>query len=382
MTDKLPLLSQTPLDQRLETLKTLIPEAFSEGKLDFNKLKSALGNATDTNAERYGLSWAGKNEAVRAVQIPSKGTLEPLPDKSVNFDSSQNLIIEGDNLEVLKLLQKSYYGKIKMIYIDPPYNTGNEFIYPDNFREGLEDYLVYSGQRENDGTRLSSSEEKNGRKHSKWLNMMYPRLFLARTLLKEDGVIFVSIDDDEVKKLRALMDEIFGEENVLGAFVWKRRSGSNDALNNVSVDHEYVMAARRSEIFQFGGIEKDFSNYKNPDKDPRGPWTRGDLTKAHTAKQRPNLYYPITNPETGITYQCNPNRVWTYEKKRMDRLIGEGKILWPSTPDGTPQYKRFLSEVKSKMKPVSTWIESSTIKNGNGKNGDVEAKVLQTGLNQ
>ena len=135
-------------------------------------------------AERYGLSWAGKSEAIRAVQIPSRGTLEPMPDKSVNFDSSQNLIIEGDNLEVLKLLQKSYYGKIKMIYIDPPYNTGNEFIYPDNFREGLEDYLVYSGQRFNDGTRLSSSEEKGGRKHSRWLNMMYPRLFLARNLLK------------------------------------------------------------------------------------------------------------------------------------------------------------------------------------------------------
>jgi adenine-specific DNA-methyltransferase len=218
---KIPLTSETPLKPRLEALKNLIPEAFTEDKIDFDKLKSALGNVAEIGQERYGLTWAGKSEAIRAVQIPSKGTLEPVPEESVNFDESQNLIIEGDNLEVLKLLQKSYYGKVKMIYIDPPYNTGNEFIYPDNFREGLEDYLLYSGQRADDGTRLSTSEEAAGRKHSRWLNMMYPRLFLARNLLHENGVIFVSIDDNEVKNLRALMDEVFGEESFVGGLTWE-----------------------------------------------------------------------------------------------------------------------------------------------------------------
>ncbi len=366
MTEKLPLTSQTPLEQRLEALKSLIPEAFSEGNIDFNKLRSALGNIVDTNAERYGLSWAGKSEAVRAVQIPSKGTLEPLFDKSVNFDSSQNLIIEGDNLEVLKLLQKSYYGKIKMIYIDPPYNTGNEFIYPDNFREGLEDYLVYSGQRENDGTRLSSSEERNGRKHSKWLNMMYPRLFLARNLLREDGVIFVSIDDNEVKNLRGLMDEIFGEDNFLGMMVWRNSSRASD---KIAIEHEYIVVyARQSvdllddvwsqsreeaqELMQLveqartknksleattEQLRKKIKNYQERDE-ARGTKQFSWLTNYSNIDENWKIYYAVDLSGEGSgpprkfgekVIDPPPGRHWM-SQEYIDDLDDEGRIVWRS----------------------------------------------------
>lgn len=212
---KLPLTSHDVLADKIARIREEFPEVFSEGKIDFERLKMALGEYVDNKPERYGLTWAGKSDAIRNIQAPSVGTLLPVPEESVNFDTSENLIIEGDNLEVLKLLQKSYHGKIKMIYIDPPYNTGNEFIYPDNFREGLENYLRYSGQVDGNGVKLSTNTETDGRFHSKWLNMMYPRLFLARNLLRDDGVICVSICDAELANLRKIMDEIFGEENYI-----------------------------------------------------------------------------------------------------------------------------------------------------------------------
>jgi adenine-specific DNA-methyltransferase len=209
---KLSLTSDNPSEVLLSQLREQAPHLFSEGKVDWDKLKATLGEAVESRPERYGLSWAGKAEAFRNVQTASVGTLLPMPEESVDFDTSENIIIEGDNLEVLKLLQKSYHGKVKMIYIDPPYNTGNEFIYPDNYREGLDDYLRYSGQVSEEGQKQSTNTETSGRFHSKWLNMMFPRLFLARNLLHADGVIFVSIDDNEVHNLRMLMNEVFGEE--------------------------------------------------------------------------------------------------------------------------------------------------------------------------
>ena len=220
MTDeiKLPLTSSDLTEVLLMQLREATPQIFSEGRIDFIKLQAVLGEHIETNPERYGLTWAGKRDAFRNVQVPSVATLRPQPEESVNWDSTENLIIEGDNLEVLKLLQKPYHGKVKMIYIDPPYNTGNEFIYPDNFREGLDEYLRYTGQLGEDGTATSTNKDTSGRYHSNWLNMMYPRLFLARNLLKDDGVIFVSIDDHEVHNLRMMMDEVFGEENFIGIF--------------------------------------------------------------------------------------------------------------------------------------------------------------------
>ncbi|MDO9012765.1 MAG: site-specific DNA-methyltransferase, partial [Gallionella sp.] len=243
---KLPLTSADLTEALLAQLRDVAPQIFSEGKVDFSRLQAALGEHIATDPERYGLNWAGKRDAFRNVQTPSIATLRPQPEESVNWDSTENLIIEGDNLEVLKLLQKPYHGKVKMIYIDPPYNTGNEFIHPDNFRAGLDEYLRYTGQLNDDGTAASTNKDTSGRYHSNWLNMMYPRLFLARNLLKEDGVIFVSIDDHEVHNLRLLMDEVFGEENFIAALVWDRNR-KNDA-KYFSVGHEYMLVYFRNEV--------------------------------------------------------------------------------------------------------------------------------------
>src|SRR5712691_975084 len=208
--EKLDLRSHDIAESKQQELLRLFPEVCTEGdKLDFERLKLALGEAVDVGKERYGMNWPGKAECFRTIQAPSLGTLRPCPEESVNFDTTENLIIEGDNLEVLKLLQKSYLGKVKMVYIDPPYNTGNDFIYPDNYTESLQTYLEYTGQVGVEGKKFSTNTEADGRFHSKWLNMMYPRLYLARNLLRDDGLIFISIDDHEVGNLRALCNEVF-----------------------------------------------------------------------------------------------------------------------------------------------------------------------------
>lgn len=237
--EKLPLTSMDVKEDRIEALRQTFPEAFKEGKIDCTTLQRSLGEWVDPGKERFGLNWPGKADCMRTIQQPSVGTLLPMREESVNFDTTENLIIEGDNLEALKLLQKSYYGKVKMIYIDPPYNTGNEFIYPDNFQEGLQDYLRYSGQVDAEGLKLSANTESDGRYHSKWLTMMYPRLFLARNLLRDDGVIFVSIDDNEIHNLRALMNDVFGEDNFVAQIVWQRsKKGDAKLIANV---HEYIL---------------------------------------------------------------------------------------------------------------------------------------------
>jgi len=223
MCDRLPVATDHPNTERMEELKRLFPEIFADGMVDCRRLREILGEPAGAGRERYGLSWAGKAEAARAIQIPSVATLKPCREESVDFDDTGHLFIEGDNLEVLKLLQKSYHGRVKMIYIDPPYNTGNDFIYPDNFREGLQEYLRFTGQTGAGGERLTTNPETSGRYHSKWLSMMYPRLFLAKNLLREDGVIFVSIDDHEVHNLRMLMNEVFGEENFVDCLIWNKR---------------------------------------------------------------------------------------------------------------------------------------------------------------
>ena len=244
---KLALTSRDVHGERLAQLRELYPEAFSEGKTDLIRLTQLLGDAATDAPERYGLSWAGKSEAIRAIQITSPGTLLPVRGESVNFDTTENLIIEGDNLEVLKLLQGGYHGRVKVICIDPPYNTGGEFIYPDNYKEGLADYLKFSGQVSGEGIRLTTNAETDGRYHSKWLTMMYPRLFLARNLLREDGVIFVSIDDHEAHNLRAVMNEIFGEENFVAQLVWEK--GRKNDAKLVSVGHEYIVLYAKSKAW-------------------------------------------------------------------------------------------------------------------------------------
>ena len=222
--DKLNLQSMSITEEQKRKLRQLFPEVFNEKKIDWERLKATLGEELDKWPERYHISWPGKADCFRIIQKPSLGTLKPCKKESFDWDKTQNLFIEGDNLEVLKLLQKSYHNKVKMIYIDPPYNTGKDFIYPDNYSETLETYLQYTGQKDAEGKRFSTNQETDGRFHSKWINMMYPRLFLARNLLRDDGVIFISIDDNEVTNLRNICDEIFGEENFIGTFIWKKKS--------------------------------------------------------------------------------------------------------------------------------------------------------------
>lgn len=245
--ERVDLRSHDVLEERRQELLRLFPEVRTEGgKLDFDKLKLALGEAVDTGKERYGMVWPGKADCWKTIQAPSIATLRPCPEESVRWDSTENLIIEGDNLEVLKLLQKSYMGKVKMIYIDPPYNTGNDFIYPDNYSESLQTYLQYTGQVDAQGKRFGSNTDTDGRFHSKWLNMMYPRLYLARHLLRDDGVIFISISDAELANLQFLCNDIFGEHNHLATFVLVNE-GNIDNQSRVKVNHEYIVAYARDE---------------------------------------------------------------------------------------------------------------------------------------
>jgi adenine-specific DNA-methyltransferase len=247
--EKMDLKSADVAAERHAELLRLFPEVRTEGgKIDFERLKGALGEMIDAGRERYGLTWPGKADCFRTIQAPSTGTLRPARDESVNFDTTENLIIEGDNLEVLKLLQKSYIGRVKMIYIDPPYNTGNDFIYPDNFGENLKTYLQYTGQVDAEGRRFGTNTETDGRFHSKWLNMMYPRLYLARNLLREDGVIFISIDDNEVHNLRRICDDVFGEENRVGCISWKNVTDNNPT--HITPDNEFIVCYARSKVSQ------------------------------------------------------------------------------------------------------------------------------------
>jgi adenine-specific DNA-methyltransferase len=363
--ERLDLRSMDVIEEKRAELLRLFPEARTEGgKIDFDRLRLALGETVDVGRERYGMNWPGKADCFRTIQTPSLGTLMPNRDESVNFDTTENLIIEGDNLEVLKLLQKSYLGKVKMIYIDPPYNTGNDFIYPDNYSESLQTYLEYTGQADEEGRKFGTNLETDGRFHSKWLNMMYPRLSLARNLLAEDGVIFISIDDGESHNLQKLCYDIFGEESRVGTIVWRRRQvADNRNLNNFSHDHEYVIALGRSSAALLGQA-KDLTKYSNTDNDPRGPWMSDNLTGLANQHERPNLHYDIVNPETGVAYPPLPSRGWAFERKRMAKLIEDGRILWPAKVSGRPRLKRFLSEIKSEFTGFSSLQDGGLTQDG------------------
>ncbi|OFZ68891.1 MAG: hypothetical protein A2V79_02920 [Betaproteobacteria bacterium RBG_16_56_24] len=358
MTDdiKLPLTSADLTEALLAQLRDAVPQIFSEGRVDFFKLQAALGEHIDTNPERYGLTWAGKRDAFRNVQVPSVATLRPQPEESVNWDSSENLIIEGDNLEVLKLLQKPYHGKVKMIYIDPPYNTGNEFIYPDNFREGLDEYLRYTGQLGEDGTATSTNKDTSGRYHSNWLNMMYPRLFLARNLLREDGVIFVSIDDHEVHNLRLLMDEVFGEENFVACVIWQHSLQPKGYMGKFSIHHNYLLMYSRSDLYEVSSLERTEEhnkNYANPDNDPRGAWRTGDV---RNALDRPNLKYDIISPSGKVIH--SPENGWRWSKETVAEKIRSGEIIF-SKDETRIIRKIYLSTVEGRV-PESVWFGKET----------------------
>ena len=353
---RMPLTSANVLEERIERLRELIPEAFVEGKVDFERLKAALGEFADEGRERYGLSWAGKADAIRAIQTPSVGTLVPCPEESVNFDTTENLFIEGDNLEVLKLLQKSYYGKVKMIYIDPPYNTGNEFIYPDNYRAGLQEYLEYSGQAGDGSTRMSTNTETSGRYHSNWLDMMYPRLFLARNLLRSDGAIFVSIDDHEVHNLRLLMDELFGSENFITSVVWQKVFSPKNTARHFSEDHDYILVYGRDADSWTPELlprtEEMESRYTNPDDDPRGAWASSDLCARNYYSEGK---YSVTCPSGRVIDGPPTGTYWRVAKTKFLELDTDNRIYWGTDGNNMPRLKRFLSEVKSGVIPQTLW---------------------------
>ncbi len=338
-------------------LADLVPEAIADGKVDVDKLKELLDGDASDGSERFGLFWPGKKRALRAAQEPTTATLKPDFENSKDWDTTQNVFIEGDNLEVLKILQKHYHAKVKLIYIDPPYNTGKDFVYPDNYREGLDTYLEWTRQVNEEGKKVTTNAETEGRYHSNWLNMMYPRLKLARNLLTDDGVIFISIDDNEVANLRRLCDEVFGESNFQADVSWQKRYTRSNNTRDFTTVVEHILVYSRSDRFQVNLLprtDEADGRYANPDKDPRGPWKGASFLNPATPQQRPNLCYPITNPNTGQTTEPTTN-AWRRSKDEFVRLRDEGLLYWGA--DGrspVPSIKMFLSEARG-LTPINFW---------------------------
>lgn len=332
----------------------------AEGKLehaiDFDMLKQELSDhVVDGLQERYQFNWPDKRKAILAANAPINKTLRPCREESVDFDNTENLYIEGDNLEVLKLLQETYLGKVKMIYIDPPYNTGNDFVYEDDFKQSADEYIDNSGQLDEEGNRLVANTESNGRFHTDWLNMIYPRLKLAKDLLSDDGVIFISIDDNEVENLRKICDEIFGENNFLAQVIWERAFSPKNDAKFFSVSHDYVLIYARSiEVFSIGLLPRSAESdarYKNPDNDPHGPWTSDNMTvKSYSA----NYDYPIRTPN-GTIYYPPAGRCWFTSKERMQKLIENGAVWFGNNGGNMPRIKRYLSDVQQGMTPITIW---------------------------
>ncbi|EPS7434830.1 site-specific DNA-methyltransferase [Citrobacter freundii] len=334
-------------------LKSLFPEAFNEGSVDFEVLKQLLGENVDDKEERYGLNWHGKRQARQLALTPSRGTLRPCKDESVDWDNTKNLMIEGDNLEVLKLLQKSYAGKVKLIYIDPPYNTGKDFVYPDNFQDNMKNYLEITGQTE-DGVRVSSNSETSGRYHTDWLNMMYPRIKLARNLLKEDGFIFLSIDDNEVNNLKLMCDDIFGQENFVANVIWQKKYSTKADSKNFSESHDYILCYKKSDQSKILGLprsKQQESTYKNLDNDPRGVWASDNLLRTEV---RDYAVFGITSP-SGMEHYPPAGSSWRFNKDKIEELISDNRIWFGEDGNNKPRLKRFRSEVRDTIPPQTLW---------------------------
>ena len=343
------------------TTETRLPDGTLKRAIDFDLLRQELSHdLVEGPQERYRLDWPGKREALALANAPVRKTLRPKREESVNFDSTRNLYIEGDNLDALKLLQETYLGQVKVICIDPPYNTGNDFIYDDNFSMSRTEHDRLTGDVDEEGNAMFDGEKwkqnssSNGRFHSEWLSMIYSRLRLSKNLLRDDGVIFISIDDHEMPNLQKACEEIMGADSLLGVVCNRRRQvADNRNLNRISTDHEYVAIVAKPD-FRMLGTPKDLSKYSNPDNDPRGPWMSDNMTGLASREDRPNLHYEIINPETGISYPPHPSRGWAYERKRVAQLIEENRVLWPRKPDGRPRIKRFVRELSEDVTGFST----------------------------
>jgi adenine-specific DNA-methyltransferase len=338
--------------ENVAALKAMFPSIVTDGQVDFDVLRQLLGDAVEDGEERYGLNWKGKRRARAFALTPTLATLRPAKSESKDWDSTRNIVIEGDNLEVLKCLRRSYAGQVKLIYIDPPYNTGNDFVYPDNYADSVGNYERLTGQRGDDGAAMTTNKEASGRFHTDWLNMIYPRLMLAKELLRDDGVIAVSLNDGEMPNARSLLNDLLGEQNFIGALVWKsRQNKDNRTTNGASIDHEYLLCYGTG----IRGSERLEGSYSNPDGDRRGDWTSGNMVGLATPDRRPNLHYDLIDPNTGTNYGCPPLG-WRYERATMDHLIREEAIIWPASLDGRPRRKAFLADVSNEYTGFSSVI--------------------------
>ena len=359
--DKLKMHSPNLTQDNIARIRDLFPGCVTEAKgedggvklaVDFDQLRQELSeHIVEGPQERYHLNWPGKREALLAANAPIAKTLRPCREESVDFDTTKNLFIEGDNLDALKLLQETYLGKVKMIYIDPPYNTGNDFIYEDDFAEDAESYLRRSNQRDDKGNRLVANTAANGRFHSDWLSMLYPRLRLARTLLKEDGLIFISIDNTELDNLKKICNEVFGEENFIEILIWhKKNSAKGVPPSNMVVNiHEYILCYSRNQNAKLTGEKRTEDTFSNPDNDPRGPWR---LSNIKSTVEKSTSRFTITDPKNGNYF----DNYWAFSKETLQKMIDENRIIFPRGADGLPKQKEFLLEFNNPNMPVKSHL--------------------------
>jgi adenine-specific DNA-methyltransferase len=377
---------QTPdfTQEKIAKIRDLFPGSVTEiagenGRIhlavDFDQLRQDLSShIIEGPQERYRLDWPGKREALLASNAPIAKTLRPMISESMNFDTTRNLFVEGDNLEALKLLQETYLGKVKLIYIDPPYNTGRDFVYDDDFSESSDAYLLKSMQSNEAGERLVSNTESNGRFHSDWLTMMYSRIRLAKKFLSDDGVFLVSIDDGEVSNLRKICDEIFGEEQFAAQIIWKKRNTPpNDKV--IGAQHDYILAYVRKSFDGFNlrpRTDEQIARYKNPDNHPKGPWVAGDLTSnVKGGRFSQALYFPVKNPNTGEEFYPPNNGNWRFNKVRIERLISEDAIYFGRNGDSSPKLKRFLCDVKDGATWTTLWDFAPYNTSGSNEMGEI-----------
>ena len=384
--NKLKMHSVNKVDENVAKIGKLFPNCVTERKkengeveyaVDFDMLRQELSSVVvEGNEERYQFTWPDKKKAVLAANAPISATLRPCREESVDFDTTQNLYIEGDNLDVLKLLQETYLGKIKMIYIDPPYNTGNVFVYNDDFAEDAEKYLSNSGQFDVQGNQLVQNTENNGRFHTDWLNMIYSRIKLARDLLADDGVIFISIDDNEVENLRKAVDDIFGSGNFISSIIWEKKYAPANDAKWLSDNHDYILLYAKNKNLWHPQLlprsEEMNGRYTNRDNDPRGVWKAADMT----VKSYSSAYdYPITTPSGKIVHPA-AGRCWNTSKENFEKLVSDNRIWFGEKGDNVPAVKKFLTEVKDGMVPMTIWKYSEV---GHNQEGRQEVKKLFDG---
>lgn len=386
--DKMRMHTADITDSNIEKIGKLFPNCITERigddgnverVIDFDQLRQELSKEiVEGQQERYQFTWPDKKKAIRIANAPSSMTLRPCREKSVDFDSTENLYIEGDNLEILKLLREDYLGKIKLIYIDPPYNTGNDFVYQDDFSQSTVDYLSNSGQYDTVGNRLVINSDSNGRFHTDWLNLIYPRLKVAKDLLSPDGVIVLSIDDGEAQNLRKICDEVFGAQNFITSVVWQKIHSIKNDAKYFSENHEYAHIYAKDInhvcVNLLPRTEEMNARYLNPDNDPRGPWQSGDLV---ASGERANGHYIVTSPKTGKSFDVPQGKHWVYAQDNLEELIATNQIWFGSDGNAFPRKKRFLSDVQSGRTPSTLWLSEEV---GHNQTATRELKALFDGL--